>query len=294
MTNALEKTRTELVVETIGLQRRAEGERLQPPRAGARRRRSERSASPSCIYRWRFPLSAFIVARRPRPRAARQHHAHRQRHHRLVLEGRSRSIATTSGSAHEFGGTRTLIIALKADSADRLFSRDDAATFIEQVTGDIERVDTVAARRQPRHRDDRRGACRRHGGRPTDGGLDVRPLLEDLAARRSGRTIRRRALEGRPDSRRSRLGRRHVDRDRRQLRRGPHRRGPRRRHPADPRHRRSAAAAGRARLLQRQPRDQRDLQPHHARQPAQVHAADPALHAARRSTSRSARGARRC
>ena len=39
-----------------------------------------------------------------------------------------------------------------------------------------------------------------------------------------------------------------------------------------------AAPAGVERVLQRQPRDQRDLQPDHARQPAHVHAADPALH----------------
>ena len=42
----------------------------------------------------------------------------------------------------EFGGSRTLIVALKADSADRLFSAP-TLDFIRQVTGDIERVDTV-------------------------------------------------------------------------------------------------------------------------------------------------------
>ena len=42
----------------------------------------------------------------------------------------------------EFGGSRTLIIALKADSADRLFS-PPTLDFIRQVSGDIERVDTV-------------------------------------------------------------------------------------------------------------------------------------------------------
>ncbi len=42
----------------------------------------------------------------------------------------------------EFGGSRTLIIALKADSADRLFS-PATLDFIRQVSGDIERVDTV-------------------------------------------------------------------------------------------------------------------------------------------------------
>ena len=53
-----------------------------------------------------------------------------------------RSIATTSASGTEFGGTRSLIIALEADSADRLFARETLAT-IEAITGDIERVDTV-------------------------------------------------------------------------------------------------------------------------------------------------------
>jgi len=71
----------------------------------------------------------------------------------------------------EFGGTRSLIVALKADSPDRLFSRDTLA-FIDRINGDIERVDTVQrvsslatatiARATP------------------DGGLDVRPLFDDL------------------------------------------------------------------------------------------------------------------
>ncbi len=42
----------------------------------------------------------------------------------------------------EFGGTRSLIIALKADPPDRLFSRETLA-FIDRISGDIERVETV-------------------------------------------------------------------------------------------------------------------------------------------------------
>ena len=97
----------------------------------------------------------------------------------------------------EFGGTRTLIVALQADSADRLFSRE-TLQFIEQVTGDIERVDTVqrvdslatatvvealkpSGRLKPALDED-------------DGGLDVRRLIED-AATQSPDEVRRRALE---------------------------------------------------------------------------------------------------
>lgn len=42
----------------------------------------------------------------------------------------------------EFGGTRSLIVALKADRPERLFS-PEGFDFIERVTGDIERVQTV-------------------------------------------------------------------------------------------------------------------------------------------------------
>jgi len=111
----------------------------------------------------------------------------------------------------EFGGTRVLIVALKADSADRLFSHE-MLKIIEQITGDIERVDTVqrvsslatativealptvqlkpdttsnstesSVRLQPDHSED-------------EGGLDVRPLLDDLDSR-DPEEIKRRALE---------------------------------------------------------------------------------------------------
>ena len=71
----------------------------------------------------------------------------------------------------EFGGTRSLIVALQADSADRLFARDTLA-FIAQVSGDIERVDTVQRVASLATATVVRGT--------QDGGLDVRPLLDTL------------------------------------------------------------------------------------------------------------------
>jgi predicted RND superfamily exporter protein len=87
----------------------------------------------------------------------------------------------------EFGGTRTLIVALRADSAERLFSRETLA-FIQQISSDIELVQTVErvaslATATLVHAIDNE----------EDGGLDVRPLLEDLAERSPGE-IRRAAL----------------------------------------------------------------------------------------------------
>jgi uncharacterized protein len=85
----------------------------------------------------------------------------------------------------EFGGTRTLIIALKADSAERLFS-PATLEFIERVTGDIERVDTV-------QRVDSLASATIVEAVPD--GLDVRPLLDTSAPGHSPAGVRRRALE---------------------------------------------------------------------------------------------------
>ena len=94
----------------------------------------------------------------------------------------------------EFGGTRTLIVALKTDSPDRLFSPDTLA-FIDRVTDEIERVGTVqrveslasativeALPPDP------------SAGREDEGGLEVRPLLENLDVRGAA-DVRRRALK---------------------------------------------------------------------------------------------------
>jgi predicted RND superfamily exporter protein len=78
----------------------------------------------------------------------------------------------------EFGGTRSLIIALKADSADRLFSRD-TLTFVDRITGDIERVDTVQRVSSL--------ATATIVKATDDGGLDVRPRTSTASIRgRSG------------------------------------------------------------------------------------------------------------
>ena len=84
----------------------------------------------------------------------------------------------------EFGGTRSLIVALKADSPDILFSRD-SLQFLDQVTGDIERVDTV-------QRVDSLATATIVDAVPD--GLDVRPLLDRLSTT-DPKAILRRALE---------------------------------------------------------------------------------------------------
>jgi uncharacterized protein len=90
----------------------------------------------------------------------------------------------------EFGGTRALIVALKADSADRLFSRSTLET-IAAMSGDIERVDTV----QHVHSLATATVVEALKTENVDeGGIEVRPLLENLATRDPA-DIRRRALE---------------------------------------------------------------------------------------------------
>ena len=100
----------------------------------------------------------------------------------------------------EFGGTRSLIIALQADSPDRLFARD-TLQFVERITGDIERVDTVqrvasmsTATVVEALKEETGQRTADSGQRTADGGLDVRPLLES-AATQSPDEVRRRALK---------------------------------------------------------------------------------------------------
>jgi uncharacterized protein len=88
----------------------------------------------------------------------------------------------------EFGGSRTLIIALKADSADRLFSRP-TLDFIRQVTGDIERVDTVE-----RVASLATATTVDAITRPGDSGIDVRRLIEP-AGTQTPEDVRRRAMK---------------------------------------------------------------------------------------------------
>jgi predicted RND superfamily exporter protein len=84
----------------------------------------------------------------------------------------------------EFGGTRTLIVALEAGSPDQLFSAGTLA-YIEQISGDIERVDTV-------QRVDSIATATVVDAVPD--GLDVRRLI-DLARTRGLDAVRARALD---------------------------------------------------------------------------------------------------
>ena len=135
----------------------------------------------------------------------------------------------------EFGGQRTLLIALRSP---RLFTPEGLA-FVRQVTDDIERVDAVervtslatanvVATLPVRLKPDTTSS-------DDDGGIEVQPLLDDAidqesASRARDRVLRDHLLRG---DLVSEDGTRHGDH--RHLRRGPHRRRPRRRHRSDPR-----------------------------------------------------------
>jgi predicted RND superfamily exporter protein len=93
------------------------------------------------IYRWRRVLSAFFIlgALLSIPRA------NITRIDNDITAWFSKSdpvYRDYERFRQEFGGTRTLIVALEAGSPDQLFSAGTLA-LIEQITGDIERVGTV-------------------------------------------------------------------------------------------------------------------------------------------------------
>jgi hypothetical protein len=141
------------------------------------------------IYRWRLPLSTFMVigalALAPRANITKIDNDITAWFSKDDPVYRDYERFRT-----EFGGTRALIIALKADSPDRLFARDTLQT-IEAITGDIERVDTV---QQVNSLSTATIVEALKGGDAEDGGLEVRPLLDGLATRDPA-DIRRRALE---------------------------------------------------------------------------------------------------
>ena len=198
----------------------------------------------------------------------------------------------------EFGGTRTLIVAIQAPSRARLFTRE-AFEMLDAIGEDIERVpavERVATLASATLVDARPAAGTDPGAAASaehDAVLHVRPLIDDLASK-SPEALGERALDD--DLLRGDLDfrRRHRDVGRRLLRRAPRRRRPGGGHRGDQRDRQGAAAGGLPRLRQRQPRDQRDLQPDHAREPDEVHAADSALHGRWRSSRCSDRGGARC
>ena len=98
----------------------------------------------------------------------------------------------------EFGGSRTLIIALKADSPDRLFSRP-ALDFIQQVSGDIERIDTVErvaslATATTVDAISRPGDSGLPAEALAEGGIDVRRLIQPGGSQ-TPEDVRRRAMK---------------------------------------------------------------------------------------------------
>jgi uncharacterized protein len=143
---------------------------------------SERIAA--VIYRWRLPLSALIVAGAllAIPRVNITHIDND------ITAWFSRDDPVYQDYERfraEFGGTRSLIVALEADSADRLFATD-TLRFIERISGDIERVETVQRVASL--------ATATIVQATRDGGLDVRPLLDNLDGE-SPAAIRKRALD---------------------------------------------------------------------------------------------------
>jgi predicted RND superfamily exporter protein len=134
------------------------------------------------IYRWRLPLSAFIllgaVVLAPRADISR-------------IDNDITAWFSTDDPVYkdyerfrrEFGGTRSLIVALQAERADLLFSRETLRA-IERISGDIERIDTV-------QRVSSLSTATIVEAVPD--GLDVRPLLEN-ADTQAPADVRRRAL----------------------------------------------------------------------------------------------------
>ena len=146
------------------------------------------------LYRWRIPLSAFTVigALILSPRANITHIDND------ITAWFSRDDPVYKDYERfrsEFAGTRTLIVALEAESPERLFSFE-TLEFLERITGEIERVDTV-------QRVDSLASAtivealppsRTASGVEDDGGLEVRPLLDTLKTRGPAE-VRRLALK---------------------------------------------------------------------------------------------------
>jgi predicted RND superfamily exporter protein len=146
------------------------------------------------IYRWRFILSAFIVlgalALAPRANIA-------------AIDNDITAWFSKEDPVYkdyerfraEFAGTRVLIVALQAESADRLFSRD-TLEFIARVTEEIERVETVQRVHSLATATivEALPPSTPAAGEADEGGLDVRPLLDGLATRGPA-DVKRRALK---------------------------------------------------------------------------------------------------
>ena len=135
------------------------------------------------IYRWRLALTALIIAGAVLsiPRA---NITHIDNDITAWFSRQDRVYQDYERFRTEFGGTRSLIIAVEAETPDRLFA-DDTLAFLRQVTDDIERVDTVERVASL--------ATATIVEATVDGGLDVHKLI-DASGRVSPSDIRRRAL----------------------------------------------------------------------------------------------------
>jgi predicted RND superfamily exporter protein len=135
------------------------------------------------IYRWRLVLTALIIggAILSIPRA---NITHIDNDITAWFSRQDRVYRDYERFRSEFGGTRSLIIALQAETPERLFA-DDTLAFIQRASGDIERVDTVERVASL--------ATATVVEATRDGGLDVHKLIDD-SNRASPADIRRRAL----------------------------------------------------------------------------------------------------
>jgi predicted RND superfamily exporter protein len=136
------------------------------------------------IYRWRIPCSIFFVVGAVAfvPRA---NITHIDNDITAWFSKEDPVYRDYERFRAEFGGTRALIVAIKADSADRLFARDTLKA-IEEISGDIERVDTVERVNSLATATIVQALASTTEPAPTadnEGGLEVRPLLEDLDSR---------------------------------------------------------------------------------------------------------------
>ena len=149
------------------------------------RRLFSSAALAALIYRWRLPLSAFIVIGAVMF-VPRVDPTHIDNDITAWFSKDDPVYRDYERFREEFGGSRTLIVALQAESPERLFSRETLA-FVERVTGDIERVDTV-------HRvDSLATATIVEAIKGGDEGLDVRRLIENPSGQ-PPELVRQRAL----------------------------------------------------------------------------------------------------
>jgi predicted RND superfamily exporter protein len=142
------------------------------------------------IYRWRRPLTAFIIigALAMAPRAQIQ-----------TIDNDLSAWFSEDDPVFkdylrfrdEFGGTRTVIIGIEAPSCARLFSAESFA-YLDKVSDDIERVSTV--QRVNSLATATVVDTLPSSGPDDDGGLRVRPLVEDLE-RRTPEEVGQRALD---------------------------------------------------------------------------------------------------